>query len=520
MTVTLRPRTPDAPAGPLVRRLGRAARVGAVLAVLLASTQAHAGPLDLDDEGDGDKDTKKDDAKPAARDGQNADPAIGPIAPIQAPIATIKMHAYTLLECLALADRNHPNLWAAKARVNGTHAQLDEATYTPYSFWSANTTFGVLPQIGGTPFYNAVPRTILNQGLGSSYQPFLQFGLRGTVPIYTFGKISSIKRAAEAQVRYQEWDVEKVRTQIRMDVRRAFYSLMAARDALYIADDVLGKLNGAIDNTQKKLSRGDTSVDEGDRLRLEIYRDELLARVAEARRGESYATAALRFLTGVQTGFDIPDEPLKRPETPLGPVVRYLTAARLFRPDINQARAGVAARRAQVDFARAQFFPNLGVGVGFTYNVAPSATPQNTAWIGDGYNGFGAGFAFGAEWGLDILPKNARVNFAESQLEEARSLERYALGGVGVEVEAAHAAAVEAKTREENWERAEHRSKRWISSVQDAVDLGTKDDRYIIDPLRAYVFARANHVQALLDFNVALSELARVTGWDPAAPSS
>ena len=36
-------------------------------------------------------------------------------------------------------------------------------------------------------------------------------------------------------------------------------------------------------------------------------------------------------LTGVQTAFDIPDEPLKRPDMPVGPVVRYLTAARLFR---------------------------------------------------------------------------------------------------------------------------------------------------------------------------------------------
>jgi outer membrane protein, multidrug efflux system len=482
--------------------------VGAGLATFPARS-AHAGPLDLEDDEET-KDTKKDEKEPDKKE-----PVLG-----AAPIATIKMHAYSLAECLSLADRNHPNLWAARARLNATHAQLDEARYTPYSYWSANSTFGVLPTIGGTPFYNAVPRSVLNQGIGSSYQPFLQFGIRGTVPIYTFGKIESIKRAAEAQVRYNEWDLEKMRQQVRMDVRRAFFGLMLARDALYIADDVLGKLNSAIENTAKKMASGDNSVDEGDRLRLEIYRDELLARIAEARRGETYASAALRFLTGIQTSFDIPDEPLKRPETTLGPVVRYLTAARLFRPDVNLARSGVAARRAQVDFARAQLFPNIGLGLGFTYNIAPSATPQNTAWIGDGFNGFGAGFAFGVEWGLDLLPKNARVHYAESQLEEARALERYALGGVAVEVENAYAYAVEAKTREENWERAEHRSKRWISSVQDAIDLGTKDDRYIIDPLRAYVFARANHVQALMDFNVALSELARVTGWDPAAPQS
>jgi len=488
----------------LLRRTRRFVAGGLVLAgAALLAPPAAAGDLDLED----------DDDKPN-KPGPKADQPIVP----PAPIATIRPHAYSLAECLALADRNHPNLWAARARLGVVHGQLDEARYTPYSYWSASATTGVLPPVGGTAFYNAVPRSVLNQGIGSDYQPFLQFGVRGTIPIYTFGKIDSIKRAAENQVRVNEWDLERTRQQVRMDVRRAYFGLMLARDALYIADDVLDKLNKGINAIVKKLEAGDTSVEEADRLRLEIYRDELLSRVAEARKGAAFANAALRFFTGVQTAFDIPDEPLKKPSAPLGPVVRYLTAARLFRADVNMARAGVAARKAFVDFTRAQLFPNVGLGLGFSYNVAPSATPQNTAWIGDPFNGFGAAFAFGVEWGLDLLPKSARVAIAESQLEETRALERYALGGAAVEVENAYATAVEAKTREENWDRAEHRAKRWISSVQDAIDLGTKDERWMIEPLRAYVFARANHVQALMDLNVALSELARVTGWDGAAP--
>lgn len=488
-----------------------------LLGMGIGASPARAGDLDLED----DDEKKSDDDRSERRPGDGTDPAKSSIDDIipPAPLATIRPHAYTLVECLALAERNHPNLWAARSRLAGVHAQLDEARYTPFSYWSANSTFGVLPQLGGTPFYNAVPRSILNQGIGAGYEPFLQFSVRGNVPLYTFGKIESIKHAAEAQVRVSEWDLEKNRQQIRMDVRRAFYGLMLARDALYIAADVVDKLESAIAGVAKKIEAGDNSVEDADRLRLEIYRDEINARVAEARKGQTFANAALRFLTGVQTAFDIPDEPLKRPDVVLGPVVRYLTAARLFRADVNMARAGVVARKAQVDFARAQLFPNIGLGLGFSYGIAPSATPQNTAWIGDPYNGFGAGFAFGMEWGLDFLPKQARISFAESQLEEARSLERLALGGTAVEVENAHATALEAKAREETWDRAEHRAKRWISSVQDAVDLGTKDERYLIEPLRSYVFARANHIQALMDLNLALSELARVTGWDAAAPS-
>ena len=232
------------------------------------------------------------------------------------------------------------------------------------------------------------------------------------------------------------------------------------------------------------------------------------------------ATAALRFLTGVQTAFDIPDEPLKRPEASIGPVVRYLTAARLFRADVNMARAGVQARKAWLDFRRAEMFPNIGLGLNAFYSVAPSADPQRAAWIGDPFNRFGASFGFGIEWGLDILPKYARVRQAESELEEARATERLALGGIAVEVENAYAAVVEAKTREENYDKAERRSKRWISITQDAIDLGTKDERFLIEPLRAFVFARANHAQSLMDLHVTLSELARVTGWDAIAPDA
>ncbi len=483
------------------RRARRWVAVGFACAVVSASGLAWAGPFD---------------------DDEPVKPATTPPAPdegmLPMPVATIQMHAYSLSECLLLAERNAPQLWAARARLAAVHGQLDEAKWTPFSYWSASSQFGYLPPIGGTPFYNASPYTLLYQGFGSGWEPMFSMTVRGTVPLWTFGKIDSIKKAAEGRVRVSEWDLEKNRQQIRMDVRRAYYGLMLTRDMQYVASDVLGKLNKAISDVQAKLSRGDPSVEEIDRLRLEYNRDEITSRVAEAKKGEAFAIAGLRFLTGVQTAFDIPDEPLKRPETGLGPIVRYLTAARLFRPDVNMARAGVAARKAFLEYRRAELFPNIGLGLSAAYSIAPSADPQRAAWIGDPFNRFGAGLAFGIEWGLDLLPKHARITQAESELEEARALERLALGGVAVEVENAYASVIEAKTREETWERSERRSKRWLSMVQDAIDIGTKDERFLIEPLRNFVVARASHLQALMDLNLTMSELARVTGWDASAP--
>jgi len=465
------------------------------MSVIALAPQAHAGPFDLDD----DAGKKKTDA-PAK------DPAV------------TKRRAYTLAECLALTDRNHPNLWVGRAKLAGYHAQLDEARWTPFWQWTANATFGILPVLGGTPFYTATPANLLNTSFSEGLNPFLQFSLTGTIPLYTFGKIDWARRGAEAQVRSGEWDLEKFRQDVRRDVRKAFYVTMGARDGRYLLNDVKSKLDKAIEGMQAKLDRGEAGVEEVDRIRLEVYRDQVLARAGTPDMLETNAMAALRFMTGVQSNFDIPDEPLTRPDVNVGPMVSYLSAARLFRAEVGSARANIAGRNANLEYQRARLFPDIGLGFNVAYSTAPSVVRQDNAWVVDPFNRFTYTGALTARWSLDIMPAQARVAGAESQLEEARALERLALGNLGVEVESAYAAMVDARKREEMWARAEHKAKGWISSVQDSIDLGSKDEGAIMEPLRVFADSRMNHITALVEYYIALSELARVSGWDAAAP--
>jgi outer membrane protein TolC len=446
-----------------------------------------------------------------------SDEGFGEYAP--APVATIKPRSFTLAECLALAERNHPGVWAARARLAYVHGQLDEATFAPWFQWSATSNFGLLPPITGSVYFTASTQESRNISAFEGLRPVLTFDINGLVPLYTFGKITAARNAARANVRVTEWDMEKVRQVTRMDVRRAYFGLLMARDARFVIDDALSRLDKALQGIRDKLAKEDKSVTSIDRLRLETFREEVVARSGEPRRGESFALAALRFMTGIQTAFDVPDEPLKRPNRPLVGVTQYLTSARLFRPEIAMARAGIVARREMLDYTRARFFPDFGLGLGASYAIAPSATPQITAWTGDPFNHFYYYFGFGFRWSLDLLPNAARVSQAEAQLEETRALERLALGGIMVEVENAHASAVEAKVREEAWDRAERKAREWIATVQDMIDLGTRDEGALLEPLRSYGNSRVAHLFALMELNVAMSELARVSGWDASAPT-
>jgi len=170
------------------------------------------------------------------------------------PLATIKVHAYTLQECLLLTDRNI-ELWASKARLAAVHGQLDEARWTPFSYWSASTQFGFLPPIGGRRTTTRRVHRALQRIRRRLAACVVDWRSR-PIPLWTFGKIDAIKRAAEANVRYTEWDLEKTRQQTRMDVRRAYFGLMLARDMQYIATDVLQRLDRAIEASRRSSKRG------------------------------------------------------------------------------------------------------------------------------------------------------------------------------------------------------------------------------------------------------------------------
>src|SRR5690606_8557320 len=160
----------------------------------------------------------------------------------------------------------------------------------------------------------------------------------------------------------------------------------------------------------------------------------------------------------------------------------YLTAARLYRPEAKMASAGLEARTAQLRLARSQHFPDLGVGLSAGISAAPEVANQLNPFANDAGNLFHYGAALVRQWKLDFLPQAARVRFAEAQLEEVRSQQRLALGGVAAEVEEAYAEVKDWQERLAAYEEAEKNAKSWLASIQAGIDVGVTEDKEIIEP--------------------------------------
>src|SRR5687768_11316554 len=123
-----------------------------------------------------------------------------------------------LARCLELADLNHPNILVKRAQLAHVRAQLDEAHFAPFMQIKATGGVGLAPTIRGTSVYSPNPDLTLTNDLRLAWQ----WNLEAIVPIWTFGKISNLWDAAEAQIDVKDAELDVERDVVRFDVRKAY----------------------------------------------------------------------------------------------------------------------------------------------------------------------------------------------------------------------------------------------------------------------------------------------------------
>ena len=168
--------------------------------------------------------------------------------------------------------------------------------------------------------------------------------------------------------------------------------------------------------------------------------------------------------------------------------------------------------------ARASHFPDIGIGLQAGLSAAPEVADQINPFVSDPGNYFHYGAALVFQWKLDFLPQAARVRFAEAQLEEMRAQERFALGGIGAEVELAYAEVVDWKKRADAYAKAVRYARQWLVMVQQGIDVGTMPEKELLEPAKIYATNRFNLLNATMELDVAMAKLAKATGWDAIAP--
>ncbi|MEM9071797.1 MAG: TolC family protein [Myxococcota bacterium] len=432
------------------------------------------------------------------------------------PEAAEEPEAMNLAAFLKAAEERYPALDVHDARIRAAQARLEEARFSPFfRGWEATAGLTIAPRAEGTVIFSDQGQLPISNG----WAPVVDLGVRAFIPLYTFGKLRNLKRAARAGIRAEELNRERRLARLRYDVRRAYYGVQLALDIEQMLNEGRPRLRRARRKLARMIEEGDPNANPLHRYRLEAAVAEVEARASETTRLRASTEAALRALTGVDE-VRVPDCPIVAVDVETLPLERFQERAARSRPEVGLLDAAIAARRANLDIQRAGYAPDFGLGLQARYSWGPGVTDQENPWIADPANRQSLGAGLVMRWNLDFVGSRFRTVRARAQLEETEAQVEEAQLGMSLEVELAYEALRDAQRQEEAWREGRDQTRAWFVSAAQAYDinLDDSDPKDLIDALKAYFEARFNHLRSIQALNTAAAELERVSG-EPLLPA-
>jgi outer membrane protein TolC len=423
----------------------------------------------------------------------------------------------SLEQLLDMARSANPGLQAAAAATSAVEAQASEARRN----WFPSG--DLLSLVAPSPNIRCQPNTdmcISTQNGEASLanvswnKVFTRTEVKLIQPLWDFGKISAGVAAGEAGAAALREKAAGTRAEIEMNVRRAYWGLKAAREALATLDEGTGYLDEAQSNVEKDLAEGKGNFTVTDKLRLRTARADLESRKLEARKVADVALYGLRALLGpdAPADLDVDDESFEPVVVTSHPVTYYEDQARWNRPEVRALNFAVKAKRALADLERRREYPDLVLIGTAAFALAQTVDDPQNAFLNHYFNSATAGVAAALRMQLDLGPKLARADRLRAEAEEMDYRRADGMAGILFEVRRAYADVSEAAGKVAALEKGAKAGKAWISAVAQNLAVGLGEARDFTDALGQFFVMRLRYLQAVADLNVATAALTRATG--------
>ncbi|HSM96098.1 MAG TPA: TolC family protein [Rhizomicrobium sp.] len=174
-----------------------------------------------------------------------------------------------------------------------------------------------------------------------------------------WGKGQDNLRAADERVKASRFAKQAVALTVISGTGSTYFNVLALRERVAIAQANIDAANRVLSITQAKVTNGVSSrLDLAQQLAQVAGQRAQIPPLQEAEREARYALAIL--LGKLPEGFDVQGQNLDKI---VAPAVRPGLPSELLRrrPDVAEAEANLAAAHANVDAARAAFFPEIGL---------------------------------------------------------------------------------------------------------------------------------------------------------------
>lgn len=403
-------------------------------------------------------------------------------------------------------------------------ARYDEARFSRYlTDVSLTTAHSFAPGLT-VPDANTQPDDQLylnpeveNDWTPGALRPFNSFEIVARQPLWTWGELSGTVEAAQHAVDVERGRVEETSLEVATRTGELYYNVLLAKALDQLAartDDVIQRAKREV---QRLLNEGAEDVDDADLFEVRLTEQEFRRRTVEI--DQQLQTAR----TGLRRQLFVPDgEALRLTEETLTPIdftlhpdslSHYIRLGLQHRPELQQARAGRAAREAQVDIARSDYYPKLGVqaSYGFRFTL-PERPRQKNAFVGDSFRGNSTQTGFGLQMNLNFKQTKARVEQAKANLNAVRHQQTAAEQLIRFEVEQAYRKVIVAETDVASRDEDVTITGEWLRTEQINFDLGFGSTENLVKAVQANLEAEARYFEAVRTYNIAVLRLLDATG--------
>lgn len=375
-------------------------------------------------------------------------------------------------DCVNEALKNHPDLISGKEQVKQAEADKDI------------TSSAMLPQVTSEVSGTRSKTERLPETDTYSYR------VTGNQLLFDGFKTSSDKEAASETVTAQRYNYDVISSNIRLNLRKAFTSLLRAQELISLTEEIAKRRKQNVELVQLRYEAG--REHRGALLTAEADLAEAAFEVAQAKRNLSVAHRELSKELGrkellpvtVEGTFDITEVNRERPD---------FDSLADTTPFLKELIAQKEATRLGLKSAKADFFPQVYLNASFG-ETDSDWPPRDNEWSA----GLTLSFPI-FEGGSRI----ARVAKAKSQLKQLQADERSGRDGVILTLEETWRTLQDAidsvSVRKKFLEAARERAK--IASAQYATGLITFDDWIIIE--NNLVIAKKAHLNAQANLLVA-----------------
>ena len=265
---------------------------------------------------------------------------------------------------------------AAEQRYAALADYLPRLTASGNRIQNSGTTRIVIPPgvLGVDGTGALVPSTTRSFEQGSSGITYGQLAL--TQPLTTVYRVRQAEALAAARERDAEIHRDRTRLDVALGVQQLFLRALAAEEKVRAAATTLTARQRQLADAEHASAAGATLPAEAARAHASVL-DAEYALVTARNEVEDYETE-LREALGVAMGTPLelvpPDTALEQ----LPPLEEYLARARVDNPEVASAHAAVEQARRAISLARADYIPDIGVGLTYTYQDGVPLLPQRS----------------------------------------------------------------------------------------------------------------------------------------------